>query len=358
MLFPTATSAKRCLKFLLARCKCELSGKSRIINFVGVPGEAKVQLGPLLDFSAVLFPSSCFPTAKTFWQHTGEGVSSRRAEYCRLMYEDGFIAEESAAQVRARQKRGPKRYSKKGADQPTTPPADAGSKVVTAKPGIEGVDQTRFVEERFGRNLRLDQANDAKEAIKRRIAGSLTSDTDLTEALQQDENHEKMRNVPGFKSDDVYLYPCGMNAIYSTHLRLLNLNRDQPLKAICFGFPYIDTLKVLEKFGPGCLFYGNGTQQDLDDLERRLQAGERYASLFCEFPSNPLLRTPDLQRIRDLADQYDFAIVVDETIGNFLNVSILPLADVMVSSLTKIFSGDSNVMGGWYVLDPAEVYAC
>ena len=69
-------------------------------------------------------------------------------------------------------------------------------------------------------------------------------------------------------------------------------------------------------------------------------------ALFCEFPGNPLLKTPDLGRIRKLANQYDFAVVVDETIGNFLNVNILPAADIVVSSLTKIFSGDSNVMGG------------
>lgn len=113
-----------------------------------------------------------------------------------------------------------------------------------------------------------------------------------------------------------------------------------------FSFPYIDTLKVLEKWGAGCLFYGNGTPEDLNDLEQRLERGERFLSLFCEFPSNPLLRSPDMQRIRALADKYDFVVVVDETIGNFLNVHVLPYADVLVSSLTKIFSGDGNVMGG------------
>jgi cystathionine gamma-synthase len=107
-------------------------------------------------------------------------------------------------------------------------------------------------------------------------------------------------------------------------------------------------LKILQKFGPGCLFYGHGSAEDLDDLENRLKSGERYLALFCEFPGNPLLRSPDLQRIRQLADQYDFAVIIDETIGNFLNVHVLPYADVVVSSLTKIFSGDSNVMGGRY----------
>ncbi len=49
---------------------------------------------------------------------------------------------------------------------------------------------------------------------------------------------------------------------------------------------------------------------------------------------------------RQLADQYGFVIVVDETIGNFINVEVAAVADVVVSSLTKIFSGDANVMGG------------
>jgi cystathionine gamma-synthase len=114
-----------------------------------------------------------------------------------------------------------------------------------------------------------------------------------------------------------------------------------------FRFPYIDTLKILEKFGPGCLFYGHGSDEELDEFEERLKSGERYLALFCEFPGNPLLTSPNLARIRSLADEYDFRVVVDETIGNFLNVNVLPYADVMVSSLTKIFSGDSNVMGGW-----------
>jgi cystathionine gamma-synthase len=108
-------------------------------------------------------------------------------------------------------------------------------------------------------------------------------------------------------------------------------------------------LKIVEKFGPGSQFYGFGSSEELDDLEERLKGGERFLALFTEFPGNPQLRSPDLKRIRTLADKYDFYVVVDETIGNFLNVNVLPYADVVVSSLTKIFSGDCNVMGGRYV---------
>jgi cystathionine gamma-synthase len=97
------------------------------------------------------------------------------------------------------------------------------------------------------------------------------------------------------------------------------------------------------------LFYGHGSEEELDELETRLAGGERYLSLVCEFPGNPLLSSPNMARIRKLADEYKFLVVVDETIGNFLNINVLEYADVLVSSLTKIFSGDSNVMGGWLV---------
>ena len=122
------------------------------------------------------------------------------------------------------------------------------------------------------------------------------------------------------------------------------------------SFPYVDTLKILQKWGPGAVFYGHGSQQDLDDLEMRLQRGEKFLGFFCEFPGNPLLASPNLQRIRELANKYDFAVVVDETIGNLLNVHVLPYADIVVSSLTKIFSGDSNVMGGSLLLNPSGRY--
>ena len=135
------------------------------------------------------------------------------------------------------------------------------------------------------------------------------------------------RGVTGLSDDDVYLYPCGMNSIFNTHQMMLE-SRGQ-LKSISFGFPYVDTLKILQKFGPGCLFYGNGSSEDLDDLEAHLKAGERYLALFCEFPGNPMSKCPDLKRIKKLADTYDFGVVVDETIGNFINVHVLPHASVL-----------------------------
>ena len=119
------------------------------------------------------------------------------------------------------------------------------------------------------------------------------------------------------------------------------------------SFPYTDTLKILQKWGPGCHFFGYGVDSDIDEFESILEKESSskpstppILALFTEFPSNPLLRSANLPRLRALADKHDFLIGVDETIGNFVNVDVLPYADVVVSSLSKIFSGVANVMGG------------
>ena len=339
MLVPSRAIAERCTAFIQSQFPRLDSSKFRILDFVPSPTAAKVDSSPkvLPRVTAVIYPEQCFPAAKTFWQHSGDGISSRRAEYCHKAFIEGILVEKSYAEDAVRMCKGPRRYRK-------TPSADSS----------DGQDHIQFVEERFGRNLDVARSNNAKIAVRRRIAGSLTANVEPEVALDLPPDEGRRRNVAGFSEDDIYLYPTGMSAIFNTH-RFMRKARGE-MKSIDFGFPYIDTLKVLEKFGPGCLFYGLGESSDLDDLEKRLEGGEKFLALFCEFPGNPLLKTPDLGRIRQLADQYDFGVVVDETIGNFLNVHVLPYADVVVTSLTKIFSGDSNVMGGAAMLNPKSRY--
>lgn len=101
------------------------------------------------------------------------------------------------------------------------------------------------------------------------------------------------------------------------------------------------------------IFFGRGDDADVQALEELLKGGERIGGLFCEFPSNPLLRTPPLRELRRLADTYDFPLVVDDSISGFCNVDVLVPggADILVSSLTKQFSGANNAMGGSLVLN-------
>jgi len=89
-----------------------------------------------------------------------------------------------------------------------------------------------------------------------------------------------------------------------------------------------------------------GTKADLDILAKELKGGTIYLALFCEVPGGPFLRTPDLMRIRRLANEYGFVVVCDDTLGTSVNLDLLPYADIIVTSLGELFSGDCNVMGG------------
>ncbi|KAH8688887.1 putative cystathionine gamma-synthase [Talaromyces proteolyticus] len=349
MLFPSLKTAELCQEFLLSRIPAGDSSKPRIARFIPSPKAASSGNQDVISkLYAVIHSKSYDGISKQVWQHAGSGVSSRRGEFCMNALKDGYLVEDSAETSGANSpviSKGPKRYQQRTS---AFKEVDPGPKT-TSTP--EGREYAQFIEERFGRNLDAKLEDNAKRAVRRRITGSLRSNVDLSEALESNTSDGR---VAGLTEDDVFLYPNGMNSIFNTHQNVLSARGSK--RSICFGFPYTDTLKILEKWGPGCLFYGYGSDEDLDDLERRLEQGERFLALFTEFPSNPLLKSPNLKRIHALGKKYDFAIVVDETISNFINVDVLPYADVVVSSLTKIFSGDSNVMGGSAVLNPQGQY--
>ncbi|KAF2429580.1 cystathionine gamma-synthase [Tothia fuscella] len=353
MLFPSQCIALRCSTFINEQILHLNKGAVRIIALISDPEKETQDMKCVCpQIFAVFFPSEHWSTAKAFWQHSGDGVSSRRAEYCHGLFKEGLLVIKISTDDPQSLKKGPRRYRKSITQDSAS---NGQSDIVESQEDLpEDKAGGLFIEERFGRNLQLKFASNAKLAIKKRIAGSLTADVALEDALKVGKDEERTRQVPGFSEDDIYLYPTGMSSIFNTH-RSLMVARGH-LKSISYGFPYVDTLKILEKFGPGCLFYGRGSIEDLDALEHKLESGEKFLSLFCEFPGNPLLASPDLTRIRCLADKYGFVVVVDETIGNFLNVNVLPYADVVVSSLTKVFSGDSNVMGGSAILNPNGPY--
>lgn len=389
---------------------------------------------------AVFTHADDFGLGKQFWQHTGDGISSRLADHClhllgesipgapeptpKLPVSNGTNGVSSrsngAAPPASRGFSRNKHYSKKSSaameaiiasSTPHTPHAGTsadGAKNYFANGNGEadptdtsvhyatGEDTSTYIEERYARNLSESQAPLAKIALRRRIAGVLKESTgaspstphssladqqldtastrELEKASAKDATLQpSSRGVEGLTEDDVYLYPGGMSAIFHAFQTILTTEKDKQSKgkerenqdhigkSVCFGFPYTDTLKILQKWGPGCEFFGRGLDSDLVALENMLkERQDRYnanpnstdpndkpiLSLFAEFPSNPLLRSPNLDKLRQLAEQYGFYIVIDETVGGFVNVETLPFADIVVSSLTKIFSGDSNVMGG------------
>jgi len=192
---------------------------------------------------------------------------------------------------------------------------------------------------------RLIRAPDGPEhaALRQRIAG-------LLERAPAGPLREKK-----VSENDVYLFQTGMASIYWVHQYLVNKFNST---SVLFGFAFHSTLHILEDYGPGYEFLGLGTSEDIDKLEQHLSAlsaqGKPPQAIWAEFPSNPLLVTPDLFRLRALADKYGVLLIIDETIGSFSSVDVLGVADIVISSLTKAFSGYADVMAASAVLNPSS----
>lgn len=229
MIFPSLRVAERCMAFIQQRTETFPAPSIRIMEFTCASlREAFAVWGGL---SSIIFPAEEFAIAKQFWQHTGDGISSRRAEFCLNAYEEAVLSDKNSAAVPSssppsRVSKGPKRYSRLPQEYRSPAPVPVSvSKVDT------GVDSSQYVEERFGRNLDSAFIDSAKLAIRRRIAGTLKSNVGLQDAMGL--SSEGGRLSEGFSENDVYLYPTGMSAIFNTH-RLLLAARG-PKKSVCYG---------------------------------------------------------------------------------------------------------------------------
>jgi cystathionine gamma-synthase len=165
---------------------------------------------------------------------------------------------------------------------------------------------------------------------------------------------ERLAGWSGAPARNISLHPSGMAAIYAA-FRMATARRPQR-RTVMFGFPYTDTLKILEKFGAGVEFFPRG---DADDLTKLcdLLAREEIAGIFCEFPSNPLLNTPDLPALHEMAAARGVPVIVDDTIGTFFNFDVLPHVDLIATSLTKAISGEGDVMAGALTVNPRGLFA-
>lgn len=348
MVYPSYKVAKRCREFIKHHTVNPSKFNVRVLQLSTPYPSTEIEKSTMIGttFGVIFFPRSEYHLAKNYWQHSGEGISSRMGEY---ILKELFEKDTSPA---VSLKGNLKQEFQTRQIQSRSPSITASRASSVVGNGADDVvrDFDNFIEQKYGRVLDLKFAVEAKAALKRRIAGKVDHSTSISpEAL------EKAKRGKHLSDDDVFLFPSGMASIFYAHHALLNIF-GTPKKSVCFGFPYVDTLNILKKFGPGVHFLGLGDDESLNALEENLSNGLEIMALFCECPSNPLLKTPNLVRIRKLADKFNFAVVVDETVGNFINIHVLPFADMVASSLTKVFSGDSNVLAGSLLLNPLSKY--
>jgi cystathionine gamma-synthase len=239
---------------------------------------------------AVIFPFANFPRLLLFWQNAGTGMPSRLAEECLLHMN-------TLREI----------------------PSDSTPSTMSESP--------------------------AYSEIKERISSLL-----------------ERSPVGGPRSvkvspDDVYLFKSGMTAIYQTHKYLLTAN-SHTQKSALFGFAFSSTLRVFSDWGPGYKLFARGTDDELVPLTKFLESekteGRKVQAIWAEFPTNPSLTVPNLAKLRQVADDYACLLIEDDTIGSFANIDLMGAkgVDILVTSLTKSFSGYADVMGGSAVLNP------
>ncbi|KAI0125666.1 cystathionine gamma-synthase [Xylariales sp. AK1849] len=149
--------------------------------------------------------------------------------------------------------------------------------------------------------------------------------------------------------DDIYLYQSGMAAITKTY-EVINELRPEPVAV--FGALFNSSWRVFEESPGGLKHYGKCDENDFNEFEKYLEGGGKCSYVFTEFPSNPILVSADLIRLRKLAEKYGFWVVVDDTVAGFCNLDVLSVADVLITSLTKAFSGYADVLAGCIALNP------
>ena len=152
-------------------------------------------------------------------------------------------------------------------------------------------------------------------------------------------------------TEDVFLSPTGMAAMLAILQAINNFRPAQP--TLQLGFPYVDSLKLQEKIGPGTRFLVS--TENIDAIVQVLKE-ERPSACFCEIPGNPLLSSPDLSRLVPLLRDHDVPLIVDDVLATPCNVDLSEHADFMWTSLTKFFAGTGDVMGGAVICNPSSRY--
>jgi cystathionine gamma-synthase len=155
---------------------------------------------------------------------------------------------------------------------------------------------------------------------------------------------------------DILLCRSGMNAFYAAFAAVNAVQRPRgKTRWLQLGWLYTDTTEVLRK----CLPDAGSFDFIADVLDR--PAIEKYfadnagslAGIITETPTNPLLRTPDLAWLRELALKHGVLLVLDPSAAGLPNVNAMPFADIIVASLTKYVSHAGDVMAGVLAVNPA-----
>jgi len=159
---------------------------------------------------------------------------------------------------------------------------------------------------------------------------------------------EELGRLYGARAEDVALAASGMSAFYAAFRAVREVQRPRGRRRwLQLGWLYLDTGEVLRK-----MLLPDEQLVQLDALDDGAveaffaEAGDGLAGVVAEVPTNPLMQTPGLVRLSERCRAAGAALIIDPTIASPVNVDVLPLADVLVSSLTKYGAAEGDVLAG------------
>lgn len=154
----------------------------------------------------------------------------------------------------------------------------------------------------------------AHAALKRRISDLAAKGAAAGDGRGQDEGRADGGKENGVKvtEEDVWLYPTGMAAIYRLHRALLEACGGRGT-VVVLGSVFHNTWHLATENEGGMKHFGrcdpdSGVMEALEAwLEEEKAAGRKVAYVIAEFPSNPILVSVDLVRLREVVSFFSLS---------------------------------------------------
>lgn len=148
-----------------------------------------------------------------------------------------------------------------------------------------------------------------------------------------------------------YAFASGLAAT-STVLELL----DSGSHVICMDDVYGGTYRLFERVRrrSAGLDFSFVDLNDLDAVKAALKPNTKM--IWCETPTNPLLKLVDIRRLAEFAKAHGLLLAVDNTFSSPVLQRPLEFgADIVMHSATKYLNGHSDIVGGMVVVKDAAL---
>ncbi|AYJ80647.1 cystathionine gamma-synthase [Aliarcobacter cryaerophilus ATCC 43158] len=150
---------------------------------------------------------------------------------------------------------------------------------------------------------------------------------------------------------NICLSPSGMNAMYCVLKGIKNIQaKNGRTILVQLGWLYLDTMNIINHYFEESKIFHDIT--NLDSFEEFLKEnGLKVSAIVTEIPTNPLIQTVDLEKLKNLCKKYNIPLVIDSTFATPYNLNLDSYADIYVESLTKFACGNADVLMGAIILN-------